>query len=157
MSANGKPIGRPPGARNKRSLDLARFIEAVYGGMTPGQQSAAVSMVTPKEMKAARGDVTLALATKAATLALLLGCTNLEAWVLLAKERMELIAYVHQKQPMAKESDAKAPATVFLVPEGDASAALAELPDADPEAFEIVEDLPQPADEVGRSKSDDDT
>src|SRR6516165_8659514 len=48
--------GRPVGARNKRSQDLARYIEHAYGGMTPGQQSAAVALISPDDVAAAPGD-----------------------------------------------------------------------------------------------------
>ena len=45
--------GRPPGAANKRSIDLARYIEAQFGGMTPGQQAASLCLVTPADLKMA--------------------------------------------------------------------------------------------------------
>jgi hypothetical protein len=99
--------GRPRGSVNKRSVDLARYIEAQYGGMTPGQQSAAVALVTAKELKAARGSVVKALADKAAILARELGCTKLEAWREMRAEREGLMPYVHQKRPQALEVDAK--------------------------------------------------
>lgn len=99
--------GRPKGAVNRRSVDLARYIEAQYGGMTPGQQSAAVALVTAKELKAAKGSVVKALADKAAVLARELGCSKLEAWREMRAEREGLMPYVHQKRPQAVELDAK--------------------------------------------------
>ena len=74
--------GRPKGATGKRSVDLARYIEATFGGMTPGQQSAALCLVTPADLKEAKAlakelqvidvdvdKVTLAMVIKAKKLA----------------------------------------------------------------------------------------
>ena len=99
--------GRPRGSVNKRSVDLARYIEAQYGGMTPGQQSAAVALVTAKELKAAKHNLVKALAVKAAALAQELGCSKLEAWREMRAEREGLMPYVHQKRPQSVELDAK--------------------------------------------------
>ena len=147
--------GRPPGAKNRRSLDLARYIEAAYGGLTPGQQSAAIALVSPRDLKRARSDarelgvvdtglepVILALVIKAKRLAIALGCEAFEAWALLASERRELMRYVHQVQPAAKDATARAPATVFIVPEGEVrDLAIGQLPgdEQDPDFMGILE------------------
>jgi hypothetical protein len=146
--------GRPVGARNKRSQDLARYIEHAYGGMTPGQQSAAVALISPDDVAAAPGDaqqlglidlgldpVTLAMAVKAKRLAKALGCEPFEAWALMARERDGLMKYVHQVRPPARESGA-APATVYLVPEGQLiDAPLGQLPgdEQDPDFPELFQ------------------
>ena len=149
--------GRPPGAQNKRSTDLARYIAASYGGMTPGQQSAAVALVSPDEVEAAPEDakqlrivdlgldaVTLALAVKAHRLAKALGCAAFEAWAILAREREGLMKYVHQPLPPAKEDAGGRLATVYLVPEGKPvdSLAFGALPgeEQDPDFLELFPD-----------------
>ena len=71
--------------------------------MTPGQQSARLCLVTARELKAARGDLTGAMVAKAKHLAIELGCDPRDAWLLLQKEREQLLPYVHQKQPQAAE------------------------------------------------------
>jgi hypothetical protein len=124
--------GRPTGAKNKRSLDLARWIEHAFGGMTPGQQAASIALVSPDDVANARDDarqlgmmdlglepVTLALAVKARRLSRALGCEAFEAWALMAKERDSLMKFVHQVQPAARDAAGSPPATVFLVPEGE--------------------------------------
>lgn len=160
--------GRPPGAKNRRSIDLARYIEAQFGG-TPGQQVAQLGMVTPAEVKRARkeaeelgltdlglGLLELAQVVKAEKLAKALGISRAEAWAAGHKAREALLPYVHQRQPQAAESKGKAPATVFLIPEAEAH----QLPDfsvdddAD-EGVEILEDLGTGGREVGRPQSDD--
>jgi hypothetical protein len=128
--------GRPPGARNKRSLDLGRYVEAYFGGMTPGQQAAALSLVTAKELRSARADakelrivdaglspLALAMAVKAKRLALAIGCEIKEAWLLLAKEREGLMAFVHQKQPQAADRSEAPRPVAFMVPEGEETGA----------------------------------
>ena len=89
--------GRPKGSGNKRSGDLQRYVEAVYGGMTPGQQSAQIGLVTAAELREARGDLVVAMAVKAQRLAALLGCEGKEAWLLMQRERADLLPYIHQK------------------------------------------------------------
>lgn len=107
--------GRPKGSGNKRSGDLQRYIEAQYAGMTPGQQSAAIGLVNARDLRAAGGDLLLALAQKAKALAGVLGCTTMEAWVLMHKERVELLPYVHQKRaPKAEEKDDGKPGLTFV-------------------------------------------
>ena len=48
-----KKRGRPPGAKNKASGDLRKYIAATTGS-TPGQQLADLVMVTQKDMRAGR-------------------------------------------------------------------------------------------------------
>ncbi|HEY1447994.1 MAG TPA: hypothetical protein VGF33_05620 [Caulobacteraceae bacterium] len=135
--------GRPKGATNLRSRDLGRYIEAMYGGMTPGQQAAAVALISPADVEAAPeaardlglvdlglDPVTLAMAVKAKRLAKALGCEAFEAWALMAKERDGLMRYVHQVQPPAKDGANRPPATVYVIPEGEVrDAAYGALPD----------------------------
>lgn len=89
--------GRPRGSGNKRSGDLQKYVEAQYGGMTPGQQSAQIGLVTAAELRAAKGDLMMAMAIKARTLAALLNCEGKEAWLLMQRERADLLPYIHQK------------------------------------------------------------
>lgn len=163
--------GRPPGARNRRSLDLARYIEATFSGMTPGQQSAELAMVKPKDLKAGRdlakelrlvdldlSPMMLAMAVKAAQLAAALGCERKEAWELLRREREGLMKYVHQVQPAAKEPGKSTLATVFLVPEGEAAdASIGELPDDMDQDPDFAGELPGLARQVAQPKSHDAT
>lgn len=160
--------GRPPGAKNRRSIDLARYVEATYGGMTPGQQAAELAMVKPADLKKAKDlarelgvlDVglspfMLAMVVKAKQLAKAIGCETRDAWLLLQKERADLMPYIHQRQAPMAESKAKAPATVFLVPEGEAGdqAQLADF-SVDGDDVEFVGELGEPAPQVGQLKSD---
>jgi hypothetical protein len=159
--------GRPHGARNRRSADLARWVEATYGGMTPGQQAAELAMVKPADLKKAKAlaaelqivdlgldAVTLAMLVKAALLAKALGISRAEGWVLLARERVELMPYIHQRQPQAAESKAKPPAMAFMIPEGQASGAAGLLSFDDDAPIEIVDDLPTGGRPVGQGQSD---
>lgn len=98
--------GRPKGSANKRSGDLQRYVETVYGGLTPGQQSAAVGLVTAAELKADGGDLVVAMARKATRLARLIGCEGKEAWLLMQRERADLLPYIHQKLPPKAEAPA---------------------------------------------------
>lgn len=103
--------------------------------MTPGQQSAALALVSPKDLKAAKGDavelgldglglsdLALAMVVKAKRLALALGIETAGAWLLLQKEREALMPYVHQRQAQAEApaTDKTPPATVFVIQEGEA-------------------------------------
>lgn len=150
--------GRPKGAVNKRSVDLARYIEATYGGQTPGQQSAAVSMVAPKDLARAKAiakelkitdtglsPLLLAMVVKAAQLATALGINRAEAWVLMAKERIDLMAYIHQKQPQAEAGAAKALPQVFMIPEAAPRQAAIGFDGEDNAAIEMVEDFQPPS------------
>ena len=56
--------GRPKGSGNKRARDLKGFIDARYGA-SAAQQSAAMCMVTPAELKAAGGSMAKARVNKA--------------------------------------------------------------------------------------------
>jgi hypothetical protein len=101
--------------------------------MTPGQVSAELAMVTPKELRRAKDDarslglvdldlppLMLAMVVKAEKLSRALGCTRAEAWLLMVKERSELMGYVHQKQPQAAPKKPGEKAVVLMVPEGQA-------------------------------------
>ena len=148
-------MGRTPGALNRRSLDLARWIAHTFGGLTPGQQAAQVSLVSPEDVESAREDakqlgvvdlglepVTLALAVKARRLASALGCDAIEAWAIMSRERDGLMRYVHQVQPPAREGANAPAATVFLVPEGEVHE-LPALPgddEQDPDFLELFAD-----------------
>jgi hypothetical protein len=148
--------GRPRGSRNKRSLDLGRYVEAHFGGMTPGQQAAAVSMVTARELREAKqaarellivdlglSPVVLAMVVKARRLARALHCESKEAWLLMAKEREGLLPYVHQKQPQAPDRSSAPRAVAFMVPEGvDSDTPLLALFDED-ELGEMREITPE--------------
>lgn len=89
--------GRPKGSTNRRSGDLRAYIEAQYDGRTPAMAGALVALVTSKELKAAKNDMVLALVTKAKRLAILLDVKPADAWELMAKERRELMPYLHQR------------------------------------------------------------
>ncbi len=56
--------GRPKGSTNRRAKDLQGFIAAKYGA-SAAQQSAALCMVTPAELKAAGGSMAKARVNKA--------------------------------------------------------------------------------------------
>lgn len=132
--------------------------------MTPGQQAAQLCLVTPKELaavaKAAKAlgisPMQAAMAQKAAALAVLIGCTTKEAYGVMAHEREALLPYVHQKRAPAPEVDpAKDRSSVFILEAGGGSEQLPDDRDqVDPDAIEILEVLPTPADQVGRGKSD---
>lgn len=103
-SAPKRGPGRPKGSGNKRSGDLQRYVEAQYGGMTPGQQSAQIGLVTAKELREAGGDLMTAMATKAMLLASLIRCDGKEAWLLMQRERADLLPYIHQKRATKEEA-----------------------------------------------------
>ena len=154
--------GRPAGARNKRSLDLARWIAHAFDGMTPGQAAAAVALVSADDVAAAPEaakqlgmvdlglePVVLALAVKARRLASALRCDTVDAWAIMAKERSDLMRYVHQVQPPARDAGGRAPATVFLVPEGEVRD-LPQLPDDDADELDFLELFAEPDPAVPR-------
>lgn len=62
--SGGRGRGRPKGAKNKRSLDLAKFNDGVYGG-SAAQQLASFCMVTSRELAQAGGDMMVARVRKA--------------------------------------------------------------------------------------------
>lgn len=117
--------GRPKGSTNKRSGDLQRYVEVQYAGMTPGQQSAAIGLVSAKELREAGGDLVLAMALKAKDLARLLGCEGRDAWLLMQKEREALLPYIHQKRgPKPEELGKDAPPVTWVaVPMEETTAA----------------------------------
>lgn len=140
------------------------------GGMTPGQQAAELAMVKPADLKKAKAaarelgmvdldlpPLMLAMAVKARQLAAAIGCEPREAWLLLQRERSELMPYIHQRQAQAAESKIKAPATVFLVPEGEADTRQLADFSVEGDELEFVGDLLTSPDQVGQSKSDDAT
>lgn len=107
--------GRPKGSTNKRSGDLQKYVEAQFAGLTPGQQSAQIALVSAAELRAAKGDVMMAMAVKAVGLARLLGCEAKEAWLLMQRERADLLPYIHQKRAPKAEDDGKdAPPVTFV-------------------------------------------
>lgn len=107
-----KRLGRPKGSKNKRSSDLKNWIVAEYGGLTPGQQSAAVALVTAKEVRLARpaaremglSPVLVAMMQKAEKIAAFMGWDKRDAWAAMTHERKELLPYIHQRQPQAPEA-----------------------------------------------------
>jgi len=107
--------GRPKGSTNKRSGDLQKYVEAQFAGLTPGQQSAQIALVSAAELRAAKGDVMVAMAVKARDLARMLGCEAKEAWLLMQRERADLLPYIHQKRAPKAEDDGKdAPPVTFV-------------------------------------------
>lgn len=108
----GARRGRPKGSKNKRSSDLLSWVVAEYGGLTPGQQSAAISLVTAKEVREARplarelrvSPVLAAMMVKAEKIAKHMGWHTKDAWAAMTKEREILLPYVHQRQPQAPEA-----------------------------------------------------
>jgi hypothetical protein len=157
--------GRPKGAKNKRSTDLARYVAAQYDGMTPGQQAAAVCMVTGREIREAPdaakalrivdlglAPAVLALVVKAKRLALALHCETKEAWLLMTKEREGLMPYVHQRQPIASDTAGASRSVAFVIPEGDAGPAPA-LTLFDDDDIGNIEEISADRGEVTRPKS----
>lgn len=155
--------GRPKGSGNRRSLDLAKYIEATFGGMTPGQQAAQLSMVTPAELKRAKADAAelqildrglsnlqLAQVVKAWKLARAIGCETRDAYLLMAKEREALMPYVHQKLPTKEppKADETLP-MVILMGDGPDEGRAIDGTDADPDRIEFVGEILGDADEVG--------
>lgn len=155
--------GRPKGSTNKRSGDLQRYVETIYGGLTPGQQSAAIGLVTAKELKAAGGDLVSAMALKAKDLARMLGCEGKEAWLLMQRERADLLPYIHQKlPPKADGGQGDTPThTFYAVPVEEATAAgggqqLGEW-DTPPDLLEYQGVSAKPGEQVTEPKSPDDS
>jgi hypothetical protein len=157
--------GRPPGARNRRSIDLARYIEAVFAGSTPGQQAAQLAMVSAKELRTApararelgivhppRDPLMLAMVVKAEELARGLGCERKEAWLLLQKEREGLMAYVHSKQGPATPPKPGEKTVAFVIPEGlEGPAPTLDLGEDD--GLEIIDGFSEPSRQVPDPKS----
>jgi hypothetical protein len=128
--------GRPKGAVNKRSRDLKGLIDARYGG-SAAQQSAALCMVTPAELRRAKGSMVQAQVNKAVDLvkAVREGLVELgekadafglaDALALIARERAALLPYTDQRQPLAVElgGPGMAPSVVVMgaAPGGGAS------------------------------------
>lgn len=110
-SGSAPKRGRPKGARNKRSGDLARLLTSAKG-LTVGQQLAHLGQVTAKDIKLAKAwartkgydrlgadPVLLAMSHRAHVLASMNeGWTTQDAWSVIMRARSELLPYVHQKQ-----------------------------------------------------------
>lgn len=147
--------GRPPGARNKGGLELGKYLQAMFGGLTPGQQLAELAMVKPAEVKRAKADalalgiatdlpaLQLAVVVKAQRLAQALGITRPEAWAAQLKALGELMPYVHQRQPQAEApKDAKALPQVYLIPGEAPAGAQQAVDDEQQAAIEFIEEIP---------------
>jgi hypothetical protein len=145
--------GRPPGAKSKRSLDLAKYVEARFAGMTPGQQLAELAMVTRAEISRA-GGLQDAMAAKAVELSRALSCDPKEAMAIVVKALTELMPYVHQKRPIAVDAKVQQLPTMFVVSEGDMAPSLAGAPHDD-QAADIIDGFLAGEGQVGNDKSDD--
>ena len=159
--------GRPPGAKSKRSLDLARWIESQFAGQTPGQQSAMMCMVSPGDLKRAKAQaqelgivdlglapMMLAMVVKAAQLGKALDCDRAQAWLLLQKARDDLMPYIHQRRPAAAEDKGKQPAMAFFIPDGAPPGGGLDFSlSADDDGYEIIELSPMAEGEVNPPKS----
>jgi hypothetical protein len=132
-------------------MDLARYVEAQFGGMTPGQQSARLCLVTPADLKNAQANakrvglahppkdpMMCAMAVKAEELAKALGCERAFAWALISREREGLMKYIHQPQPAAppKKGDG-ASILAYIVPEGSDGPNVEIVDDFDPDLIEV--------------------
>ena len=103
----GEPVrkrGRPKGSTNKRTGDFKGYIEALYGG-TAAQQSAAFCMVTPRELRAAKGNMAQARVDKALDLVRRIKAADgaaqlglVEAMRMIAGELDSLKPYTDQRQ-----------------------------------------------------------
>jgi hypothetical protein len=136
-------------------MDLGRYIEATFGGSTPGQQAAQLALVSPAEIKAAHARArelgiahppkdrfTCAMVVKAAELAAALGCDRRDAWLLLQKEREALLPYIHQKRPQAAPEKPGERALAILVPDGEGAHDAPALPGGDDDPIlDLIEDL----------------
>jgi hypothetical protein len=157
--------GRPKGSGNKRALDLARYVEARFQGMTPGQQMAEMAMISAKDIRDAprladelglfpldeRGNrvdpktlpkLMLANAVKAAQLAVALGCDRKEAWLLLQRMQGDLLPFVHQRLPQAPEKKGGQVNTAFLLPENAGAGGPLDLFEDGEPPLENVEEIP---------------
>lgn len=155
--------GRPRGSTNKRSGDLQRYVEAQYGGLTPGQQAAAVGLVTGKELREAGGDMIRAMAAKARDLAMQLDIAPALAWELMRKERADLLPYIHQKlPPKAEAGQGDTPThTFYAVPIEETTAAgggaVAGEWDTPADLLEYQGVSTTPGEQVTQAKSPDDS
>jgi hypothetical protein len=148
-------------------MDLGRYIAAQFGS-TPGQQIAQLAMVTPAQVKRARAEaeelgisveglapIDVAHLVKAKRLAKALGVTTAEAWAAGHKARVDLLPYTHQRQAQAKDpGEGAPPVTVFMVPSSEGQQSLEAFDSGEDEGLEILSLSPEPAEEVGRDKSD---
>lgn len=113
--------GRRAGSVNKRSGDLAKIIGAKWG-RTPGEQMAAVTLLTDAELAAHDGNWIKAMTWRAKSLAYELGCTPMEAWQEMRMMMQALMPYVHQQQPKAITLTGAANVGLHLVAPGMAGA-----------------------------------
>lgn len=154
--------GRPKGSGNKRSGDLQRYVEAVYGGMTPGQQSAQIGLVTAAELRAQGGDIMAAMGLKALKLAQMLGCEGKEAWLLMQRERADLLPYIHQKlapKEAPKDGDASTHTYVAIPMEAGTAAGDGQIAgewDTPPDLLEYQQVSDPEPEQVTEPKSPDD-
>lgn len=137
-AAVGNPRrGRPKGSTNKRSGDLQAILVHTYGGRTPGQQLAQVCMVTPAEVRKAKGRARelgltaelMAMIEKAERLAQAMGWPGQQgvkdAWAMMYKAYGELLPYVHQRlAPKEAEKGAQQLPMILMDPEPAGGAAL---------------------------------
>lgn len=151
-AAQPRRRGRPKGSGGKRRGDLAAYIAAQFGA-TPGEQMAKVALVSRKELRAAGGSMLEAMVGKARELAKAIGCTTAEAWALMAKERAELMSYVHQRMPQAVQVEGKGMAPAVLIVGHELGAGAPQLLDLEDDEYQVVSS-PAPV-EVSRLKSHD--
>lgn len=151
-------MGRPKGAKNKRTLAVEKFTSAVYGG-SAATQSAAFCMVTREELIEAGGDMARARIRKAKRLCDLVkeesgGLQTLtigQALKLIADELDALKPYTDQKRPQKVELETDGPAVVIMAPDlVDLAAPI--LPGGDADFVEVFEGQ---AVEVSQAKSHD--
>lgn len=134
--------GRPKGSTNKRSGDLKAILVTTYAGRTPAQQLAAVCMVTPKDVRAAKPRARalgldpemMAMVVKAENMAKAMGWVDLatdkvtpaglrDAWSMMFAAYKELLPYVHQRLAPAEGEKPAAQLPYILMdaePEGGA-------------------------------------
>lgn len=140
-------------------------------GMTPGQQMAHLALVTPGEIRKAKEDaellgipdlglskLQLAMVVKAEKLAQALGIKRPDAYAILHRERVELMAYVHQRQPTAPEPGKGGQLPIgFMIPDEGPTRSLPLALDDDSDGLEIVGLLPSDQSPVSQTQSHDDT
>lgn len=133
-TAEKKQRGRPKGAKNKASGDLAKWF-AHKSGSTPGQQLIELVAVTPKDIRLAkqwakdRGTIifkgeavdlrafaprALGMVWKAHNLALLNKWDLDYAWAMMYKGIDMLMPYVHQKQGAAEPEKADTRPAIYM-------------------------------------------
>jgi hypothetical protein len=119
-AAPPRPVGRPTGSRNRRTQEWADFLLARHG-RSPLEVLAEIA-VTPT-----------------AELARELGCDRIDALDRRMRAAAELAPYLHQKQPVAVQTDG-APITPLVVQVTPGVAAKVGIPLAPPVIVESVAD-----------------